>query len=250
MTLLTNAVVQIAVPTSVGYGAALGGISPLLSALTAGAPGVATVNIDNGFGGQCCCILWVFVCQIPFHPIAETTVGAPGVATVNIDNGFGGERSRVPPDGMPPRLEEMFQMLAALPTVCCGRGVRRNFLQIPQLWSAGGGMCCKPLQSTLAHWCDPLLQRRCWQPALLKPPSENRPIFVAKLCFYQIDHVLAFAAAMLAARILRTASKIAEKVAPSRAITMHAVPNGIPPVPQQQHFQQANGLAASVSGMG
>ncbi len=44
---------QIAVPTSVGYGAALGGISPLLSALTAGAPGVATVNIDNGFGGGC-----------------------------------------------------------------------------------------------------------------------------------------------------------------------------------------------------
>lgn len=40
----------VAVPTSVGYGAALGGISPLLSALTAGAPGVATVNIDNGFG--------------------------------------------------------------------------------------------------------------------------------------------------------------------------------------------------------
>lgn len=40
----------IAVPTSVGYGAALSGISPLLSALTAGAPGVATVNIDNGFG--------------------------------------------------------------------------------------------------------------------------------------------------------------------------------------------------------
>lgn len=42
---------QIAVPTSVGYGAAFAGISPLLSALTAGAPGVATVNIDNGFGG-------------------------------------------------------------------------------------------------------------------------------------------------------------------------------------------------------
>lgn len=39
-------------PTSVGYGAAFAGISPLLSALTAGAPGVATVNIDNGFGGE------------------------------------------------------------------------------------------------------------------------------------------------------------------------------------------------------
>ena len=32
-------------PTSVGYGAAFGGVSPLLSALTAGAPGVATVNV-------------------------------------------------------------------------------------------------------------------------------------------------------------------------------------------------------------
>jgi NCAIR mutase (PurE)-related protein len=40
----------IAVPTSVGYGAALGGITPLLSMLTACAPGIAVVNIDNGFG--------------------------------------------------------------------------------------------------------------------------------------------------------------------------------------------------------
>ncbi len=38
---------QIAVPTSVGYGAAFGGVSPLLSALTAGAPGVATVNVRH-----------------------------------------------------------------------------------------------------------------------------------------------------------------------------------------------------------
>jgi NCAIR mutase (PurE)-related protein len=40
----------IAVPTSVGYGAALEGITPLLSMLTACAPGIAVVNIDNGFG--------------------------------------------------------------------------------------------------------------------------------------------------------------------------------------------------------
>jgi hypothetical protein len=38
----------IAVPTSVGYGAALGGITPLLSALVASSPGVSVVNIDNG----------------------------------------------------------------------------------------------------------------------------------------------------------------------------------------------------------
>ncbi len=40
----------IAVPTSVGYGAALGGIAPLLTMLNSCAPGVAVVNIDNGFG--------------------------------------------------------------------------------------------------------------------------------------------------------------------------------------------------------
>lgn len=40
----------IGVPTSVGYGAALDGIAPLLSMLNACAPGVAVVNIDNGYG--------------------------------------------------------------------------------------------------------------------------------------------------------------------------------------------------------
>lgn len=40
----------IAVPTSVGYGAAFEGIAPLLTMLNACAPGVAVVNIDNGYG--------------------------------------------------------------------------------------------------------------------------------------------------------------------------------------------------------
>ena len=40
----------IAVPTSVGYGAAFGGVAPLLGMLTACSPGVSVVNIDNGFG--------------------------------------------------------------------------------------------------------------------------------------------------------------------------------------------------------
>ena len=40
----------IAVPTSVGYGAAFGGMSALLSMLNSCASGVAVVNIDNGFG--------------------------------------------------------------------------------------------------------------------------------------------------------------------------------------------------------
>ena len=41
----------VAVPTSVGYGAAFGGISALLTMLNACAPGVGVVNIDNGYGG-------------------------------------------------------------------------------------------------------------------------------------------------------------------------------------------------------
>jgi hypothetical protein len=40
----------VAVPTSVGYGAAFGGLAPLLAMLNACAPGVAVVNIDNGYG--------------------------------------------------------------------------------------------------------------------------------------------------------------------------------------------------------
>ena len=40
----------IAVPTSIGYGASFGGLAPLLAMLNSCAPGVAVVNIDNGFG--------------------------------------------------------------------------------------------------------------------------------------------------------------------------------------------------------
>ena len=40
----------IAVPTSVGYGASFRGLAPLLAMLNSCAPGVAVVNIDNGFG--------------------------------------------------------------------------------------------------------------------------------------------------------------------------------------------------------
>ncbi|MEP6972757.1 MAG: nickel pincer cofactor biosynthesis protein LarB [Actinomycetota bacterium] len=40
----------VAVPTSVGYGASFEGLSALLSMLSSCAPGVAVVNIDNGFG--------------------------------------------------------------------------------------------------------------------------------------------------------------------------------------------------------
>ena len=40
----------IAVPTSAGYGASFEGLAALLSMLNSCAPGVAVVNIDNGFG--------------------------------------------------------------------------------------------------------------------------------------------------------------------------------------------------------
>lgn len=40
----------VACPTSVGYGAAFGGLAPLLAMLNACSPGVGVVNIDNGYG--------------------------------------------------------------------------------------------------------------------------------------------------------------------------------------------------------
>jgi len=46
---LTGAPV-IALPTSVGYGAAFEGLAALLAMLNACSPGVAVVNIDNGYG--------------------------------------------------------------------------------------------------------------------------------------------------------------------------------------------------------
>ena len=39
-----------AVPTSIGYGASFRGLAALLAMLNSCAPGVAVVNIDNGFG--------------------------------------------------------------------------------------------------------------------------------------------------------------------------------------------------------
>ena len=41
---------MIAVPTSIGYGAAFGGVAALLGMLNSCSPNVTVVNIDNGFG--------------------------------------------------------------------------------------------------------------------------------------------------------------------------------------------------------
>ena len=43
----------IGVPTSVGYGASLGGVAALLGMLSSCAGGLTVVNIDNGFGAAC-----------------------------------------------------------------------------------------------------------------------------------------------------------------------------------------------------
>jgi pyridinium-3,5-biscarboxylic acid mononucleotide synthase len=43
----------VAVPTSVGYGAAFGGITALLAMLASCASGITVVGIDNGFGAAC-----------------------------------------------------------------------------------------------------------------------------------------------------------------------------------------------------
>ena len=56
----------VAVPTSVGYGASFEGIGPLLTMLTACAPGIAVVNIDNGFGAAALA-----------HRILSTSIASP-----------------------------------------------------------------------------------------------------------------------------------------------------------------------------
>ena len=55
----------IAVPTSVGYGASLGGIAALLSMLNSCASGLSVVNIDNGFGAGYLANMINHMCQKP-----------------------------------------------------------------------------------------------------------------------------------------------------------------------------------------
>lgn len=43
----------IAVPTSMGYGTSLGGLTALFAMLNSCVPGIAVMNIDNGFGAGC-----------------------------------------------------------------------------------------------------------------------------------------------------------------------------------------------------
>jgi NCAIR mutase (PurE)-related protein len=43
----------VAVPTSIGYGTAFGGLTALFAMLSSCVPGIAVMNIDNGFGAGC-----------------------------------------------------------------------------------------------------------------------------------------------------------------------------------------------------
>jgi hypothetical protein len=60
----------IGVPTSVGYGSSFGGLAALLAMLNSCAPGVAVVNIDNGFGAAQ--MAFAILEQIRVHSHKET----------------------------------------------------------------------------------------------------------------------------------------------------------------------------------
>lgn len=59
----------IAVPTSVGYGASFHGLSALLAMLNSCSPGVAVVNIDNGFGAGYIASLIGRMVKGSLHPV-------------------------------------------------------------------------------------------------------------------------------------------------------------------------------------
>lgn len=65
----------IATPTSVGYGASFGGMAALLGMLNSCAPGVAVVNIDNGFGAG---YLAAQICRMPAPAAHPDTTAARG----------------------------------------------------------------------------------------------------------------------------------------------------------------------------
>ena len=59
----------VAVPTSVGYGASFGGLAALLAMLNSCAPGVAVVNIDNGFGAAVHAHQIMRITHLPPNPL-------------------------------------------------------------------------------------------------------------------------------------------------------------------------------------
>ena len=63
----------VALPTSVGYGVAEGGMPALHAALASCAPGVAVVNIDNGYGAACTALRITGL-------LAERAIGEPAAS--------------------------------------------------------------------------------------------------------------------------------------------------------------------------
>lgn len=61
----------IAVPTSVGYGAAFGGVAALLGMLNSCSPNVCVVNIDNGFGAAYVAAMMVSGHETTAHAASE-----------------------------------------------------------------------------------------------------------------------------------------------------------------------------------
>ena len=68
----------VALPTSVGYGVAEGGMPALHSALASCAPGVAVVNIDNGYGAACAALR---ICNLLARRDAAPPAGASHFVT-------------------------------------------------------------------------------------------------------------------------------------------------------------------------
>lgn len=63
----------IAVPTSIGYGAAFGGVAALLGMLNSCSPNVSVVNIDNGFGAAYVATMILRQCAPVAERIAEAS---------------------------------------------------------------------------------------------------------------------------------------------------------------------------------
>lgn len=69
----------IALPTSVGYGVASGGAAALHASLASCAPGIAVVNIDNGYGAACAA-LRILRALAASHPAADRLAREPASA--------------------------------------------------------------------------------------------------------------------------------------------------------------------------
>ncbi len=68
----------IAVPTSVGYGASMNGLSALLTMINSCANGIAVVNIDNGYGaGYLAAQINRLACPGCLHPCRNHTGWEP-----------------------------------------------------------------------------------------------------------------------------------------------------------------------------